>query len=370
MWVVLFHIREIHLWTGGTAPYVAFISLGYLGVSFFFVLSGFILVYVYSGREIKKSRFWQARFARVYPAYAFSLLFTVQAVVASWPHMKQLHAIPLTLLAYPLLLEAWFPKIFFFWNVVGWSLSVELVFYLVFPYAVRILEKLTNTGVRVWMATAWISSILITGAYVLSRPDGVAHTSSLDFLFWLSVVKFNPLVRLPEFLLGMGIGTLFVRMPSRPRSWPIALAAALLGIAIVVRAAVPYPIMHSGLLAPVFALFIFGFATQPAWTRFLSAKPLLLMGEASYSLYLLHAAVIVNLAWVFHLADSPHIHSILVAFLVGINLFAIVVFRYIESPLRRLLRPGAKMRALSEEVPASEPSSEPVAAFIPAEASE
>jgi peptidoglycan/LPS O-acetylase OafA/YrhL len=45
-------------------------SIGYVGVSFFFVLSGFILVYTYAGRDIPARDFWRARFARIYPAFA------------------------------------------------------------------------------------------------------------------------------------------------------------------------------------------------------------------------------------------------------------------------------------------------------------
>jgi peptidoglycan/LPS O-acetylase OafA/YrhL len=51
-------------------------SIGYVGVSFFFVLSGFILVYTYAGRDTPARDFWRARFARIYPAFAFSLLLT------------------------------------------------------------------------------------------------------------------------------------------------------------------------------------------------------------------------------------------------------------------------------------------------------
>ena len=53
--------------------------VGYLGVSFFFVLSGFILVYTYADRVVSLREFWQLRFARIYPAFLFSLLLTAPA---------------------------------------------------------------------------------------------------------------------------------------------------------------------------------------------------------------------------------------------------------------------------------------------------
>src|SRR5260370_6407765 len=55
----------------------SFAAIGYVGVSFFFVLSGFILVYTYAGREIDNRDFYRARFARIYPAYLFSLLISL-----------------------------------------------------------------------------------------------------------------------------------------------------------------------------------------------------------------------------------------------------------------------------------------------------
>ena len=71
--VALFHMNEMGALTG-PRWLKAFAGIGYVGVSFFFVLSGFILVYTYAGREIRLHDFWQARFARIYPAYLFSLL--------------------------------------------------------------------------------------------------------------------------------------------------------------------------------------------------------------------------------------------------------------------------------------------------------
>ena len=330
------------------------IKLGYLGVSFFFVLSGFILVYVYAGRDTPKAHFWQARFARVYPAYLFSLLITAPSIPSMLSMVRLMHGSPaIAIGSFPLLLEAWFPRDVFFWNVVAWSLSVEVFFYFVFPFSLRSLQALPTSRLPFWIAGSWLASVFITGAYVLLHPDGVAHTTSLDNkLFWLAVVKFNPLLRLPEFLLGMGAGALFLRRYPRacnePKNGPILGGVAALTLAIAAQRWLPYPMLHSGLVAPAFALLIFGIATQPAWTRLLAIKPLILLGEASYSLYLLHTFPLALMVFVFHLGGSPHVALILAAYLVSILLVSIGVYLGIENPLRRLLRP----RRLPQPVPA------------------
>ena len=350
LWVVLFHVREMGLWHGGIAPYLATIQLGYLGVSFFFVLSGFILVYVYSGRDTPKGRFWQARFARIYPAYLFSLLLTAPSIPQMIPFLRMMHGSPAVAIpSFPLLLEAWFPRDVFFWNVVAWSLSVEAFFYFVFPFVLRSLEDLSTARLELWLGGSWLASLALTGAYVLLRPDGVAHTSSADnTLLWLAVVKFNPLIRLPEFLLGMGTGALFLRRRPTAASGPVFAGLALLVLAIAAQRWLPYPMLHSGLLAPAFALLIYGFASEPAWTRPLAAKPLILLGEASYSLYLLHTFPLALMVYVFHLGDAPHAPAI-VALAVGSTLLlSIGVYLGIENPLRKRLRP----RYLPQPVPA------------------
>ena len=65
--VFVFHMYAMQIAnTSGWARQIS--SIGYVGVSFFFVLSGFILVYTYADRPISAREFWRARFARIYPA--------------------------------------------------------------------------------------------------------------------------------------------------------------------------------------------------------------------------------------------------------------------------------------------------------------
>src|SRR5580693_9914155 len=141
--VVIFHLLATQV-VRGPDWFQKLSSVGYVGVSFFFVLSGFILVYTYAGRNLSLKDFWRARFARIYPAYAFSLLFTAPffffAVLKldipffAWPkvHLKLASGLVITLL------QAWVPPAALTWNSVAWSLSVEAFFYLLFPFLILI----------------------------------------------------------------------------------------------------------------------------------------------------------------------------------------------------------------------------------------
>jgi peptidoglycan/LPS O-acetylase OafA/YrhL len=57
------------------------VNAGYASVSFFILLSGFVLAYNYAARartgELDKVRFWKARFTRLYPIYLLSLLLSL-----------------------------------------------------------------------------------------------------------------------------------------------------------------------------------------------------------------------------------------------------------------------------------------------------
>src|SRR5215469_17881949 len=147
--VALFHMNEMG---AITSPHwlKTFAGIGYVGVSFFFVLSGFILVYTYAGRNIGLGEFYQTRFARIYPAYLFSLVLTfpffyfgalkmhVPFFYFAERHFTWASALVL------LLLQSWVPQAALSWNAVAWSLSVEAFFYAIFPFALTRFAKLSR----------------------------------------------------------------------------------------------------------------------------------------------------------------------------------------------------------------------------------
>src|SRR6267154_4480129 len=355
--VVIFHFQAMQIFIG-PVWFQKLSSIGYVGVSFFFVLSGFILVYTYAGRPMILKEFWRARFARIYPAYAFSFLVTAPwfffAVLTmdipffAWAkaHLRLTSGLVVGLL------QAWVPQAALSWNAVAWSLSVEAFFYLLFPFLLVFLLRRSQPQLFIIAAGSWLATLSFSGWYVLRNPDHLTIVDA-DILgaFWLNALKFNPLARLPEFLLGMACGFLFLR--SRRES-KLALPLVLFGIAALIvvvyfSALIPYPILHTALLAPAFAAIVYGFALRPNWGAILENRWLVLCGDASYSLYLLHSMIV---GMYFHSPtgqlryQSPM--GILVFVLTAVSISALV-YRFIEEPARRKLNPRREPQLSSIE---------------------
>src|ERR1700735_3219512 len=130
---VLFHSRiGGYFFEHGHYAAAYFFLSGYLAVPLFFLLSGFILAYTYEGQMEQRGdfrRFWEARFARIWPVYAISLLLSsVPSFTAPSPGVA---------LATLCMVQAWNPfdlGMSGAWNMVCWTLSVEALFYLCFPW--------------------------------------------------------------------------------------------------------------------------------------------------------------------------------------------------------------------------------------------
>jgi peptidoglycan/LPS O-acetylase OafA/YrhL len=310
-----------------------FFLSGYLAVSLFFLLSGFILAYTYAGQLNAPGdyrRFWEARFARIWPVYALSLLLT-SAVRLAFPRSSYM-------LATLLMLQAWNPfdrAMWGAWNYVCWTLSVEALFYVCFPWYQQWVETLHTPRQLGLIAGMLALAVFInSGVYVLGYPSHGA----------LSVVPL-PLMRLPEFLTGVGIGNYYLRVVSHketslsypwlraPGLWTYS--AVLLTIALLCRARGP----ATSVVLIGFAALIFGLAIERTLvSHMLSARLMIFGGAISYSIYLLQAPV---KDLVLKIYDSLHISSAAVRtgsmtiLLLGLSAAS---FKLIEGPVSHKLR--------------------------------
>lgn len=347
--VLLFHQALVYM-PRGSLGLRSIIASGYVGVSLFFTLSGFILAYNYlevaARGALDRRSFWTARFARVYPVYALGLLLALPSFLAlmakTGPLSSQLHRIVGISAAGITLTQSWAPSAVCVWNCPGWSLSVEAFFYLLFPFAAVSVARVPGRLLLPACVGLWLLSLAGAGLYMLISPDGLGGASAQDKSYWLDVVRFNPLIRLPEFLVGMLLGRYYLETRREVRSRFLLLVAGLVIIGVLAASSyVPYILLHNGLLAPCFALVIYSLAHgQGIIARILSSPVATILGESSYALYILHMPIwwwmrVLGKALGVEWLASPWYFA---AYLCVAVIASILVLRLVEEPTRMFIR--------------------------------
>ncbi len=343
--VLVFHCTAWQLWPDSVARTIA--STGYVAVAFFFILSGFILTYTYWTPDragIRPIAFYKARLARIYPMYMLALLlalpFYAKAVLNG--HGGASQGIRDALLTVTLQ-QSQVPNAALTWNPPGWSLSTEAFFYLVFPLALPFLVRGSLKRVGVVAALSVIAAIGLPVLYLVTNPDGLGSPTYATEATWLNALRYHPLARLPEFLLGICLARFFLELPvlRAPRVGMLMTVAGAGGVATVLAFAdhIPYVLLHNGLLAPAFAALILGLATSTPVTKALSARWIVLLGESSYALYILHIPLFMLAGSVARRVafEGDESAAFTLAFLVFAIAVSIAAFKAVEVPARRYL---------------------------------
>jgi peptidoglycan/LPS O-acetylase OafA/YrhL len=336
LWVALFHMLRPFSALG--APLAPVIAAGYTGVSFFFVLSGFILTYShaqeYEEGKGQAAKFWVARLARIYPVYAVSML------AAAYLYRDQFHPAfhAIAYIADLLMVQSWSMRMVLFFNLPAWSLSAEAFFYLVFPFLLMRLRPRSTGSAVAAIVGFWLLAMLVPLICLIVFPAESWREpwQATTGAGWLLLVRRLPLLALPEFLAGISLGWLQVRNPvgNRAAAW---LAGTGLVALIATLAAVdhlPFIMLNNGLLTPVFGLLILG-VCRPNWlSRPLSNPVLVLLGEASFAFYLIHLMLENWMTTTFHMGDGV----LPVAFKIALAMvLAILLHLGVERPCRRAI---------------------------------
>jgi peptidoglycan/LPS O-acetylase OafA/YrhL len=337
--IVLFHFSNPE-WFGPLAPVI---DAGYVAVSYFILLSGYVLAYNYNDKaragELDKKRFWKARFSRVYPIYLLSLLLAWDQLPKEWnSHTPAMFWAGVVLS--PLLLQGWIPSIATFVNTPAWTMSAEAFYYFIFPW-MACWKKCQRMSTQLWrMAGIWVLGMAPGVLYMYFNPDGISHPTRWSYGHWLWALKYTPYAHIFSFIFGVMLADLNSMIPheSRVRLWLALGGFAGIYCLLAMGPVVPYAVIHDGLLMPLFACVILGLSGDNVLSRIIGCRALVFIGNSSYSLYLLHFNMwnIVHGSHVLNLLHlvwcDPWISYVL---LIGMALLA---RHYIEKPAQKKLR--------------------------------
>lgn len=337
------------------------LAAGPTGVSFFFVLSGFVLTWS-AGSSWTAGNFWRRRAARILPAYLVA--WCLGLVVLAGLH----HPVPIGgAIASLLLVQAWSPdhNVTFAANVVAWSLAVEAFFYLLFPVLLPALRRLPIARRRPLLL------VLLAIPLIVATAEQALHGSA----GYLWPVAYIPIVRLPEFLLG-SLLALEIADGRWPRI-PLWVAASFAAAGYLLACRVPQAFMWVSVTLAPFVLLIGAAATSDLLDRRspLRRASVVRLGVWSYAFYLLQVPIGLVLAKVLHPVDHHAGTDLLLAgtYLIVTWLAAAALFRWVEEPghrwvLRRpsRLRPPARSRAVPDHLPP--PAAAPVPNSVMADA--
>lgn len=326
--VVYFHVGQ-KIPPMDTGLLHTFAQNGTLAVSFFYCLSGFVLTTVYDRDDASTVAFWIARFARIYPVYLLCLLFCI-AIPMPFP--------PLALALDVFLLQSWAPGYPSFLNGPAWSLSVEALFYALFPFLLRWLRRSSGLTIGLFTAAIWIITQFAAWYLFTYRFDGFA-TPSADLIFYF------PLLHLNVFVMGCAGALFFKKLHRSDRALMLSIASVVVSVAVVaiVKACAQSiglrVFAQDGLYAPIFVSGMWFVGTLPKFIGdILSSRPLVMLGESSYTLYLLQVPLVLWLQG--HLPGIYSTRPVLYFYIYLVALIAasLAIFLFFESPARKHLR--------------------------------
>jgi len=275
---------------------------GYVGVSVFFVLSGFVLTWS-SRTNDTAPKFWRRRFFKIYPNHFVAFLIAVVFVL--WMGEKVGFA-PLDdqfpgLIPQVLLLHAWLPDLeaAFAFNTVSWTLSVEAVFYLCFPLLLLAVNKIRPERLWYWVGGLVLLVFCIPQVANLISDGGgdAAYLGLSSWEYWFIYVL--PVTRMPEFVLGI----LLARMVLTGR-WikvPLWLAGVLFAAGYLVTLNVPmaYAIVAATIIPIVLLIPAAATADINGRRRSLMSRPVMVwLGNISYAFYLVHLFSIILILYI------------------------------------------------------------------------
>jgi len=300
-------------------------------VGIFFTISGF-LTYILYFRKYKDGqfsfkKFIQKRLARLLPIYWFLLL-----VAAIW----QWESLQSFILSF-LLLQSYFEDFKFSYVGQAWTIPVQLIFYISVPLFFLWIKKY-----KYWFVF-WPLSILLLGLGLMFSFSTISfHGFLADFDFLMIYTYFG---RVFEFTIGTLVAQLwFNRKSDKILKFKPTLIGSISYLTILILiSSFQSPENSYGIFHPVglilnhimlpfsIGLFLIGLCSERTYfSKFLSTPAMILLGNSAYAFYLIHLGYFSEFLYF-------QISSNLIIRFICLNLLAVLIYKFLELPLQRVL---------------------------------
>ncbi|WP_166921714.1 acyltransferase family protein [Flavobacterium poyangense] len=310
-----------------------------IGVSYFFILSGFVMIIAYGKKtSVSFIEYYRSRFARIYPLYFFALFLVifVQLIERKFDFFGFLLNI--------LMLQAWIPGKALSFNFPAWSLSVEVLFYLIFPFVFnRMYKKISLKRLSVYIVLFWVLTQIVTNIlYLYFGESNSAHVK--DFIFYY------PLLHLHQFLVGNLAGLFFIKyLHNRRRNYDL-LILVVVGLVIL---ALKFPLgfnLQSASALLFVPLIILISLNAGLITQLFQKRIFVFLGEISFGVYILQYPVCFFVSN-YRIKKYLHIEDLTIVLLIRLSILILVssmTYIYLEKPILNKLKVKKKTLALSE----------------------
>lgn len=330
--IVIFHYgQDVYPFNLPSANFI--FNQANIGVSYFFILSGFIMIVAYNNQgKLIPDEYFKNRFARIYPLVVLSVIpFLLAAVFLSGKSSLPDALLNLTTL------QAWIPGKALAGNFPLWSITVEIFFYLCFPFLVnRFYKKSSFVCVVVVVIIIWIFSILMQ-QLLISHYGTKGLTSAASDL-----ICYFPILHLNQFLAGNVAGLIFLKQPQTSKGrFDIHVLMLFIILLLLLKYNLPLS-YHNGFLAIVFVPLILFQAFNKGWLSIIFKNKLFVfLGEVSFAIYVLQVPVFEAVNEIISkLAPDLYVSTWIQFYLKLTALIAVASFSYlyIEKPLRKKIK--------------------------------
>ena len=329
--LVFFHHANPFSPEGWQRNLYLFVNEFHVGVSFFFVLSGFLIYSRYNDSILHSKKLFlsylQNRFARIYPLY---FLLTTLTFIVLWTRSKTEFSGESIFVYFTniTLLKGLFNDLKFSGIAQGWSLTVEECFYFFAPLLFLWWNKIKLLVPFVLLA---LGSLL-----VLSFRSVDFYGFFSDFHFMMIYTFFG---RCFEFFIGIALAQHLKDQNRTAGSWPMTYLG-LIGILLTIgglsylgengNSGLEHPagiVLNNFILPVMIVLFIYGLIKENTWiNKLLSSAIAQVLGKSSYAFYLIHAGIFYSALYHFVTTNTLLIFLLL-------NILSVGIYYLIEKPL-------------------------------------